>query len=529
MTAVTGLWIIPGDLRIGPLRGELQGLMVCRGRLGRDLIGVSGVLLSVALGPSQVWAQLDAEQAQKLAEADIQASQAQPSGSFGGELGLGKLGEDFFLTVNLRLSYDQPTWGVGVQAPLRLRIWDRDPNNDQDYGGVLRREDWDQPSDYLRILRYVYVGQADKKGPYYVRIGELTALTVGHGTIMHRYFNGIDANKWRTGINAVGNVGPYSGEVVLGDIVDPYLFGMRFTMRPLEVFLEKDNPWASRLVMGHSLFTDVRAPIGLARDANGAILTNADGVPEVTRERALMIVGLLDIGYELLDTELLSITPYMDLNKMTQVPNGLGWHLGVLSSLRLPLGIDTLSASLRTEYRFVSGDYVGPYFNVVYEIERYQHLERGGGTVRPKLLELCVGDPLCNSPVAAARHGYFFEGQVGLPKFVVAGFEYLDYAGPRDDGQFRLSVDVPALEFLQLSAYYYRVNVAGPSDLFKVDDKSAIVAQARVPVWGPLVLQLRWWRIWRSCGADGTICEDGTEGYRSVDDWSVGAGFNFTF
>lgn len=546
MSAVTGPGGVAVGLDLGQARPVPRGLWVRVGVLA----------LTVAAG-GRAQAQIDGEQAQAMAEADDQAKRLEPRGSFGGELGFGGLGEDYFLTLNLRFSWDRDNWGVGVQAPLRLRVWDRDPKND-DYGGILRHEDWDQPSDFLRILRYVYIGQRDKRGPYYVRLGELAGLTVGHGTIMHRYFNGIDANKWRTGVNAVVNIGPYSGELVVGDLLDPYLFGARFTMRPAVVLhqllggggalapepAEEQAPgsaprtapapssgvsdWAARLVVGHSLFTDTRAPIELSTDATGGVVTNDDGVPLVTRERALIVLGLLDVGYELVQTEMFTVTPYMDLNKVTEVQHGWGWHLGVLSGLRLPLGFADFSASLRTEYRFVSGDYVAPYFNVVYEIERYQRLSAARGDVQPKLQSLCGGTPACDSAVGPSRHGYFFEGSATLEDWVSVGFEYLDYSGPRPDGQFRLSVDVPALEFVQLSAYYYRINVEGPGDLFAIDDKSAIVAQAQIPVYWLLAVQLRWWRVWRSCGDGATQCTDG-EGFQSVDDWSVGLGFNYTF
>lgn len=489
-----------------------------------------------ALGVALMWgrpaaAQLDGDQAKALADAEAAASPAN-NGALTGELGFGGLGEDYFLTLSVGFNFDRDDYGFGVQVPLRLRIWDRDPKNDADYGGVLRREDWDQPSDYLRILRYVYIGQADKRGPYYVRVGELSALSVGHGTIMHRYFNGIDANKWRTGVNVAVNVDAYHGEVMLGDLLDPYLVGMRFSMRPFDaVNPEKEtrNPWLSRLVVGHSLFLDGKAPIAYARDAGGQIVRTDQGTPEVSRERALLVLGLVDVAYEVLDTELLRITPYMDINKITQVHHGWGWHLGILYNLKLPLGFDDFVADARTEFRFVSSDYVGPYFNPVYEIERYQHLDPASEVAQPKLLYLCGGDPSCDVAVGGPRAGWYFEARAGLPQWFFVGAEYLDYAGPRADGQFRVSLEVPALEFVQLSAYYFRVNVEGPGDLFAIDDKSAIVAQAKVPLYWVFTLNLRWWRVWRSCGNAGTVCEDAGEGYQSVDDWSVGVGASFTF
>lgn len=512
-------------------------------------------LVVVLVAPEAAHAQMTGEQA--IAMADSATSPFQQRSTFGGEAGFGRIGEDYFLSLTLALNLNWENWGFGLQAPLRLRLIDENPQSD-DFLVGLRREDWDDPSDYLRILRYVYLGRPDKRGPFYIRLGELESTTIGHGTIMNRYQNRVDVNRIQTGLEAAFSVGPFIGEMVVGDLLDPRLVGVRGAIRPFDLFGRRSAPvrvpapspgeegppngapaeaapqekdsgsgWGHGFIVGSSFFIDANAPLTLQTDADGLPLLDDDGTPLVDRETALMVIGVVEVSYELIDTDFLQITPYSDLNKMTEVAGGWGWHLGVLYGLRVPLIPVTFEASARTEVRHVSGDYMSPYFDTVYEIERFQRLSSGGGLTQPKLLSLCGGrDPSCPAN-GSPRTGYYFELGAGLENIINVSGEYLDYSGPRADGRFRLAAGIPLLRFLRLSAFYLRVNIDGPSDLFAIDDRSAIVAQASIPLYGFLDLRLRWWRVWRSCGESDVTCEGDSQGFQSVDDWNVSLGFQF--
>ena len=458
---------------------------------------------------------------------DIQRAQQVDQNTFSGFATFGRLDEDFFLNVTLRLSFDREYWGIGLQVPVRFRLIDNDPQDNDDIGSVIRKEDWDQPSDFLRLMRYVYVGKADKTGPFYVRLGELSNLSIGHGTIMHRYFNNFDISRWRAGLNAAVNIGAFGADVMVSDLLDWHVVGGRLSVRPLQLALG-DGFW-SRLVIGASVVADTKAPFELERqvddpdtefDESTRVRVNNQDEPEIAQSEAFVIAGV-DIGLEVLTTDLLKITPYVDMNRMTFVENGWGLHAGVLWNLRLPMGFDTFITDLRTEYRYVSGDYISPYFNTVYEIERYNVLANEAPFPTPKLQCLASVTEPCSLNTGAAKNGFYFDVIAGWPNWIYIGGEYLDYDGDRPDGQLRLSLEVPALEFLQLSAFYYRVNVDGPSDLFALDDKSAVIAQAVIPIYSFISLQARWWRVWRADPDEG--------GYASVDDWSVGFGFSYSF
>jgi hypothetical protein len=472
----------------------------------------------VSGGPA--FAQLSGDSVKTIAQTE---KSALPPSTFGGDIGFGQIREDFFLNLNLRLNMDWEMFGFGVQTPLRLRLIDRDPKTD-DYLKVIRREDWDQISDFFKIVRYVYVGQYDKKGPFYARLGELAATTVGHGTIMHRYYNTLDSTRWHLGLNGAVNIWAIGAEVVLNDVTDPWVIGARLQVKPLHIVFG-ESYWDG-LHVGASMFTDYKAPFSIATDPAGLPLADEDGVPLVDGQRTVFVAGT-DVGFDILAHEIISITPYVDFNKITRVDQGYGLHIGVLWNLRIPAVIDTLQIDLRTEYRRTSGDYLGPYFNSVYEIERYRRLAFDDNQVTPpKLYSLkcnSLDAAVCNEQAPPGKNGFFFDLMAGFPKYVFVGGSYLDYDGGQPDGELRLSLEVPALEFVKLSAFYYRVNIDGPTDLFKLDDKSAIVAQAVIPIWYIISVTLRYYRTWEA-ETDGMGSYTGS--YAPVHQWDASVGFS---
>jgi hypothetical protein len=98
-------------------------------------------------------------------------------------VGAGTLARDAVLTVNPWIGVAQGDLALAVQAPLRM---------DFAGDGVLRERDWDAPVDYGRALRFVRYGEV-------ARAGTLGDLTLGHGTLVRRYHNGVDDDRHRVG------------------------------------------------------------------------------------------------------------------------------------------------------------------------------------------------------------------------------------------------------------------------------------------------------------------------------------------
>lgn len=466
------------------------------------------------------------------------ARAAEGDQSFGGSLGLEKLGEDWFISLGVALSFDWDEVGFGLQLPLRFRIIDEAPQNDGDLLGIIREEDWDSVADVLKVLRYLYIGQRDTRGPYYFRVGALTDLRLGHGTIVHRYRNDVDINRWRVGVQAALQYESVGGHIFVGDVTKPYLFGGRVHVRPLEMALGSGIQRA--LVLGTSLVLDASAPLSNCLTPVGGesgcltpLEASADptleyetvlddqGRPVAADTRTLGIWGI-DVGYELIATPQLAITPYFDFNKITGVQDGWGAHAGVLWNVDVPVLLDRFVLDLRTEYRLVSHDYRGPYVGSTYEIERSESFRApdnflglpGRATRLGYLCGSATGD--CDAR-GGARHGYFIELLTGLPSWIFVGGELLDYTGDEGDGSFRLTLEVPALSFVDIWATYYRTGVRDLSDLFAIDDRSAVLAHIGIPFAQVFALQIEWSRIWEG---------DSEGGYAPVDDFRAGVGLS---
>lgn len=142
---------------------------------------------------------------------------ALPSGTPGGE-------QDYFaLAVPVaRLEYGE-SFAIELGAALRFRLIDSEPKQDpEDYGGYLRREDWDTPSDLGQILRDLKIGRDDNVAN--LRASPLQAFTLGEGHLVDRYDNRLSENYHPTGALLTVNVGPTRVQAMASDVLSARLF-----------------------------------------------------------------------------------------------------------------------------------------------------------------------------------------------------------------------------------------------------------------------------------------------------------------
>ena len=84
---------------------------------------------------------------------------------------VGQSGDDVYMQISPRFEFSAGKWGFGLQVPLNLLVWEY-----QDDSTVIRQEDWDEPSDFFRMIRYVQYGH--KRDPLYARFGTLASDSV---------------------------------------------------------------------------------------------------------------------------------------------------------------------------------------------------------------------------------------------------------------------------------------------------------------------------------------------------------------
>ncbi len=432
-------------------------------------------------------------------------AEAEGKNSAGGELGFGKLGEDFYLQLTPRLDLNLGKVGLGINVPLNLKVYDADPQGDELWG-VVRAEDWDEFSDYLKVIRYVRFGHKHSGDLLYVRVGEIAA-ELGHGTIMTRYMNNVDVDTFRLGsqldvYTKWGGVETVVGDYgsLAGGTPESQLVGARLYVKPY-AFVDPDS-WLNIFAVGTTVVTDANAP-----RVRGDGLDD-DGNFEVARAAPLTVYGF-DLEVQALNTDIIKLTPYTDLNFISNA--GWGFHLGTLFTFRFPIGFE-LTIPVRLEYRRFRNDYIPAYFSTFYEIERYAFVP-AGAAAPPKAQ--VVADASSDGGI----NGYYGDLAFSFAGIVQLGAIYEDYDGA--DPNVAAFLSVPALEVVQFKAYYTRTGVQGLDDLFTLDDRSLLIAEARYEVFTFVYLVGRFSRRW--------VPADDGDGFASQDDWKVGLEAAFTF
>jgi hypothetical protein len=421
----------------------------------------------------------------------------------GGDVGFRKIGSDYFIGVGVGTELDFGKIGFGIQVPLNIRVSNRcDRPPPCDLNTTLRKEDWDEVADYARIISYFRYGHPAE--PIYVRVGQLFGATFGHGTIVNAYYNAINLDIYKLGVQLNVNTDYGGVQTLMDNLFQPSLFGARVYVRPVS-FWSKDS-YANNLAVGLTLIGDVFAPVGMPPPGT----TRGDAHEPTLPTEAMGILGF-DVEFAVLRSKMIDVIPYTDYNHIFGARGG--WHLGVLTKIR-PL--DKLGLNFRLEYRYLSSKYIPGYFDSYYDIQRstfplgcpttkYDYIRSGPGT--------------CPVVVGLAGSGFYGEGVFNLFDLLTVMMAYEDADGPKNSNLL-LSLQLPAFEAVKLAAYYYKRFFDGLSEAFSLDN-AVLVAEARVRMHSMLYFIARYARSW-------TLSADGSR-FDSTDDFSVGIGVHARF
>ncbi len=425
------------------------------------------------------------------------------------EAGWGRLGEDSFFNLRLKLGYRfelpqiaceeeepdgcQTDLRLGAQAPLRFRAVDRGPQNPS----LLREADWDEPSDYLRIVRLVEYGHASE--PLHAKIGELGPISMGHGSIVNDYYNVITVDHYQMGLAGELSTAYGGVELMLDNVVSPSVMGARAVVRPW-AFVDRDS-FLSRVAIGATVASDIDAPTALAAQADQPdSVVDQTYNPIVTDSQTTGVFGI-DLEVSLLEEERFGLVPYVDLNTHSSL--GSGVHAGTFATVR-PL--DSLELVSQLEYRRLGQNYLPSYVGPLYEIDRFQFAGWGQELPAPKVR---VAASLDGQPA----HGVYGSLTANVDELFSLTAAYADHEGPANQ-MVRLHASAQPIDRLQMGLFYYKHSFEGLSEAFDFDGALA-VGEARLGLYGPLFALGSYGRMWR-------IQEDGA--YGSIDDWNLGLG-----
>jgi hypothetical protein len=437
------------------------------------------------------------------------------SGAFFG-LAFNKIqGEGVWARTVINTEFNLGPVGLGLSLPLNLMLWNQDDCCGADpathtrdyktYGGLIRKRDWDEPQDYTKLVRYLRYGH--KRDPVYFLAGQLWGASIGHGTLVSRYANSLSLDHPKFGLALDFNTTYFGIETLADHLGDPALLAGRAYLRPLgEVPILRG--WA----VGFTFATDRTAPRALAPGST------PEG-NQIVAEQRPAYTGGVDTEFEVLNNSVISLVPYVDLNRIAGAGNGL--HAGILTNIYLPVPVLEISLQARLEYRMMQAGYIPAYFDQTYDLGRVQYSIAAGATA-PKIVVAQGAHLAAADPSAIDKKGYYGELAFGFAGFLQIGGLYEDYQGDPNGASLGLFATLPKLDLIKVSAYYLRKNMRrGFDDAFKLDERSLLAAALAYKVVGPLYLRAQFQRRW--------VIEPGATTVKAVDDFQAGLAMFVSF
>ncbi len=371
----------------------------------------------------------------------------QDEGNISGGLGLNWIDGQPYYRVSFRPEVSFANFGVGL-----------DLNLDFDSQGKLRKENFNEASDYLSIIRYIRYGL--KNDPVFIKVGALDYYTLGHGSIMQHYNNSPTYDNRRIGLVVDLDFGKFGIESITGSFSPAGVFGIRGYVRPLQFSSAADLPIIGNLEVGASFVTDVNKYAGII--AGNYI--HADEEFKVTSDTgAISIIGF-DIGLPLLNSSVTDITLYADYSKI------INFGSGVTTGVMFDFNLSTLlNISAKLERRFNSGKYIPAYFNSMHEIERFK-VDSSKGTFVSKALSL--------NSITENMNGFYGDLLVRVLNLfdIYGSYQRLDKESKSGILNLRTAIEPEGAPFV-LRAGYDKINIKSEKDLFTLDDRSYLFSE----------------------------------------------------
>jgi hypothetical protein len=250
------------------------------------------------------------------------------------------------LSVGERFSLD-------LGPTFRFRLIDTGPGQRAgDFGGVLRREDWDQLSDFGQLVQSLKVGA--EGDVFALRAGAFEKKTLGAGHLINRYSNQDNPDTHPAGADVVLSLGPVRLSAFASDVLAARLFAGDVAWDLGATF----SPSAE--VKGRYLLSlELAHDAGQVAYAAGCVsercltptvtLLQLDGQAVLLRQQAVRLLVLAGVGSRA-DRQA---------------------DLGLLAGLATDLTAKELGLSVKVELRKQAGGFRQGFFGPGYELSRF--------------------------------------------------------------------------------------------------------------------------------------------------------------
>ena len=159
------------------------------------------------------------------------------------DFGLNKFDGDYFLYLAPSLNFNLfSEVGMSVTLPMNILLKDYDPKYENSKAGMLRPQDYDEKSDYLKTINYIWYGTYGRYEPgkmtWSFFAGKIYDGYVGHGTIVYRYINNVNLENYKAGIQADINTDFFGAQAFSNSVYDRQVNAGRFYIRPFAIFFK---------------------------------------------------------------------------------------------------------------------------------------------------------------------------------------------------------------------------------------------------------------------------------------------------
>ena len=316
----------------------------------------------------------------------------------------------FYITIEPQVDVvsEAYNWKLGLGAPLNLRLLDtrgafeqcvdagraaRSKGGNQDAVaaetgscllkskdnltegiGTLRKEDWDEASDYAKVIRYFTVGKSEND--FFLNISRQYDQSLAHGTVIRDYNANINFNTSRLGATVDFTRAAIGVQAIANDLVRPDVLGLMLFVRPFRPFSE--NVLMRSLSIGLTYAHGVNQAQRLLYEP-GLFAPSFDQ-PVVKVDDKLNMMGAqygaMDIIGASLEAKVVRLSEndlklYGDFQKMKEF--GSGMTMGAL--FRFSKGQPATQAlRARAELQYFSADYLPSYFDTYHDIFQNQYM-----------------------------------------------------------------------------------------------------------------------------------------------------------
>jgi hypothetical protein len=170
--------------------------------------------------------------------------------------------------------------------------------SDQDWENEPLEATGDLFTDLALKLRYLQYGE--QRDPFYLKLGNLDNMTLGHGLLMRNYANDVDFPAVRRiGLNGGIDAGGFGFETAVNDLTEPEIFGGRIFFRPLQ----------RTAALGFSAVADIDPAGDIPKD-DPEYVGMAD---ELRRVDPIVTAVGADVDVSIVENDLLSVVAFTDV------------------------------------------------------------------------------------------------------------------------------------------------------------------------------------------------------------------------